>query len=238
MRNNHMTLRVAVTVLLAPSLLGGCRRANSVQVVSTAASTFIERPVKKIRFFPLVEYPAREYDADGSLQICGKGIQFTARAGWWVPISYSSIWFVEVDEGAFVGIDTLYVYSSDERWAFQLGRKHDATAIANNIRKRAGSGSKWTSQPLARYERVRWDSFGSDTAGQLAIYAEGIRYEAGPSLSVSIPYPAMWSVDSNEGYWRQDTLSVEAAARMFRFKLPKEADVTALAGDIRQRAGL
>jgi len=238
MRNDHMTLRVAVTVLLAPSLLGGCRRGNSLQTVITAASTFGERPIKKIRFSPLVEYPAREYDADGTLQICAEGIQFAARAGWWVPISYSSIWFAEVDEGLFIGIDTLYVYSSDGRWAFQIGRKHDATAIANNIRKRAASGSKWTSQPLARYERVRWDSFGSDTAGQLAVHAEGIRYEAGSGLSVSIPYPAMWSVDSNEGYWRQDTLFVEAAARMFRFKLPKEADVTALAGDIRQRAGL
>ena len=238
MRNNHMTLRVAVPLLLAASLLAGCSRAKSLQVVSTAASTFVEQPIKKIRFAPLVEYPAREYDADGTLQICAEGIQFAARAGWWVPISYSSIWFAEADEGLFIGIDTLYVYSSDGRWTFQVGRKHDATAIANKIRKQAASGSKWTSQPLARYERVRWDSFGSDATGQLAVHAEGIQFVAGPSLSVSIPYPTMWSVDSNEGYWRQDTLYVKAAARMFRFNLPKQTDVTALAGDIRQRAGL
>ncbi len=238
MRNNHMTLRVAVTVLLASSLLAGCGLRDALQAVGSALSGSSERPVEKIRFSPLVEYPARAYDADGSLQICREGIQFSARAGWWVPISYSSIWFAEVDEGVFVGIDTLYVYCSDGRWTFQLGRKHNATAIANKIRKQAASEPKWTSQPLARYERVRWDSFGGDAPGQLAVHAEGIRYEAGPSLLVSIPYSVMWSVDSKEGYWRQDTLYVKAAARMFRFKLPKKADVTALAEDIRQRAGL
>ena len=238
MRYNTMTMRVAVAMLVAPILLAGCRRGSSRQAVSTAVSTFGEPTSARIRFSPLVEYPAREYDSDGSLQICTEGIQFAAHEGWWDPISYASIWFVEVDEGAFVGIDTLYVYSSAARWAFQLGKKHDVTAIANDIRKRASPGPTWTHQPLARYEKVRWESFGSDTSGHLAIYAEGIQYVAGPSLLVSIPYPAMWSVDSKESSWRQDTLYVEAAARMFRFHLPRQTDVTALAGDIRWRAGL
>ncbi len=238
MRDKHMTMRVAAAVLLAPSLLAGCGLREALQAVGSAFSGSSERAVKKIRFTPLVQYPARAYDADGSLQICGEGIQFTARAGWWVPISYSSIWFAEVDEGVFLGIDTLYVYASDGRWTFQVGAQHDATAIANTIRKRAASGPQWTSQPLARYESVRWNSFGHDATGRLAVHAEGIRFEAGPSVVVRVPYSVMWSVDSKEGYWRRDTLHVEAPARTFRFKLPRQTDVTALAGDIRQRAGL
>ena len=236
MRHNNMP--VAVAMLLAPSLLAGWSCGSSRQAASTAAGTFGKSTSTEIRFSPLVEYPAREDDSSGSLQICLKGIQFTAHGAWWCPIPYSSIWFVEVVEGAFVGFDTLYVYSSKKRWAFQIGKKHNVSAIRDSIWKRAGPGPKWTHQPLARYEKVRWESFGSDTSGHLAVYAEGIQYMAGPSLLVSIPYPAMWSVNSKERYWRQDTLYVEAAARMFRFHLPRQTDVTALAADIRQRAGL
>jgi hypothetical protein len=237
MRYNTMTMRVAAAVLLAPSLLAGCK-SGSLQVVSPAAIKFVEPASVKIRFSPLAEYPAREYDSDGSLQICTEGIQFAAHKGWWVPIPYSSIWFVEVRRGVFVGIDTLYVYCSRERWAFQIGKSHNVTAIAHNIRERTAPGESWTREPVTQYDKVRWETFNPGTSGHLAVYAQGIRYVAGPNLQVSIPYPAMQSVESKEGFWRQDTLWVEAAARTFRFDLPRQSDVTALAGDIRQRAGL
>ncbi len=237
MRYNTMTMRIAAAVLLAPSLLAGCR-SSARQAVSPAAMKFGAPARVKIRFTPLVEYPAREYDSRGALQICTEGIQFAAHKGWWVPIPYSSIWFVEVNKGLFAGIDTLYVYCARERWAFQIGKNHNVTAIANNIRKRTTPGPDWTRQPLAQYEKVRWESFASGTSGHLAIHAHGIQFVAGPELQVCIPYTAVQSVDSTEGAWRQDTLVVEAAARTFRFKLPRHSDVTALAGDIRQRAGL
>ena len=237
MRYNTMTMRVAAAGLLAPSLLAGCRISYR-QVVSPAAITFGEATSVKIRFSPMVEYPAREYESDGALQICTEGIQFAAHEGWWVPIPYSSIWFVEVSEGAFVGIDTLYVYCSRERWAFQIGKNHNVKAIADTIRKRTAPAERWTREPLTRYDNVRWESFGAGTNGHLAIHAQGIQFMAGSSLQVAIPYPAMQSVDSKEGTWRQDTLLVTAAARTFRFNLPRHSDVTALARDIRQRAGL
>jgi hypothetical protein len=237
MRYNTMTMRVAATALLAPSLLAGCRN-GSLQVVSPAAVRVSEPARVEIRFSPLADYPAREHDSDGSFQICTEGIQFTAHEGWWVPIPYSSIWFVEVDKGVLAAIDTLYVYCARERWAFQIGKSHDVTAIAENIRNRTSPAQRWTRQPLAQYDKVQWESFGSGASGHLAIHAHGIQYVAGPDILVCIPYPAMQSVKSKEGSWRHDTLRVEAAGRTFGFRLPRQSDVTALAGDIRQRAGL